>query len=213
MGYTLQDTMSGELLNRYCSNVIASIKAHRKRIFIPDEITQSWETKRGEIREFLQVGVQLDDQLTEARAELKVANAYWKAEIITCSSDAFHASGKKSDRDPYQSLFGTIKAKAARSLGYQQAYKVGSNLIARAQVLNHPDLKAPFEKFAISNELLQTAGQMRDKCKTATELHTLGTKSHIEDIQKLIHSTEVELLKLSPGNNALVRTILSPRET
>lgn len=212
MGYKIPDKMSADALKTFCTKTISALKAHGTKITIPQTILDPWIEFRTKVRAHLSEREQLEEQATETRAVLEVTDTYWDANLGKCSSESYHVSGKKADNEPYRSLFGTIKAVEAKVMGPTQATLFGEQLIARANVINHEELKAPFNQFALINGELKTAGLNRDAKTLALELHTLKVKPLLNEAQDLLNKTEAQLLSLYPGNDALIRSTLNPRE-
>ncbi|NUN12037.1 MAG: hypothetical protein HUU55_00220 [Myxococcales bacterium] len=210
MGYTLPANLGVDALDEYCGNVTANLIKASKRI--PDilPLIPPWEQMEIEFTTYLDERRQLRRTLNQERAGVKITDVYWDEDVGVVSSESYHVSGKKADQDPYRSLFGTTKAADARKLGPDEATKFGDSLIERAKVLNHPGLVVSIAAFEATNNELRDAGKARSAAASAVELHILKGRQMIPKVQELIDKTEAALLTIRPGDDKLIRAILSP---
>lgn len=212
MAFTLRDNTSPEKLVDFTHSVTAGLTANLPEYPGLGAELPAWNTLGGEAKALLS---ELDSLLQleiTARAVLRSWDRRWDKSVGRVSSESYHLANKKSDAEPYVSLFGAVKAKEARQMGYDRAVEFSTRLIDRAKILNHPGLALVLADFEKVTAELQTAGAARDAATRKVELQRLKIRQWIPTVQQQMHATEAVILSLAPGDDDLVRTILSADE-
>ena len=133
----------------------------------------------------------------------------WDGVILETSGASFLAAGKKADAEPYEPLFGTIKAVQARKLGAAKAVKFGSQIVSKLEVLDHPALNGLIPRLKAANEALKAAGERRDAAFEQVLLQNIVRVRRLTALQAAVADIEYEILKRFRGNHALVKVVLS----
>lgn len=142
----------------------------------------------------------------------KAADVKWDRAVIDLSGLAYFHAGKDAEKLPYSRLFGTIKANQMRMFGMAKALSTGKQLLTDLQQLADPALQPAQEKLQKANDALGTSETAKSDAKRAFRQHELVRQELVEDIEKQIILTEIELLKQGFDRIAL-RTLLSPHDT
>lgn len=212
MAYKIDDQLTLEGMEDYCVKVMSGLAACGEEY--PAMLGQipAWTGKYDEIQAEATARRLLQRNVIEKRTNLKVRDVFWDRDMGKVSSESYHAAGKDADKDPYKSLFGTVKAFSARNFGLEKALQFGNQILDRAVVLNHPALASVLSQFKKTNNRLREVGEEKTKADTALELHILKCRQMIPGIQTLVDNTEAAILAVVPGADELVRFILSPNQ-
>lgn len=149
------------------------------------------------------------DTWIEAVAEYRVARTDWNLTLLELSGLIFLAAGKRASQEPYLSTLGSVTAARARVLGAQKAIDFGSLLLGRLGVLARPDFAEKTAAFQAAQAALETTTAGRRRAYEALRLHNLHRVRLVEELQRAIDATEVEILKVFPGQKDRVRDALS----
>lgn len=208
MPFKLPKTASLAVCAEYVLRVEASLLAETET----QELATPWtvlQTRVKEARDKREAG---ERTLAIMAGKVRAADVKWDRVVLDLSSTAFFHAKKDAKALPYARLFGTIKATDMRKMGASKSVGYGKQLLTDLQQLDHEALAPHQEKLQKANDNLMAADTLRDDAKRAFRSHDLTRQALIEEIEKQIILTEIELLKQEYDRIA-VRAFLSPYES
>lgn len=144
-------------------------------------------------------------------AVFRARDLRWDGTIVGLSGEAYHASGKQADAEPYALLFGTVKANDARKLGAAKASAFGATLAKKLDTLNHPDLAGQADAVRAANDALIRAATAKVEAYDAVLMHSIKRVHLLNELHTLIATTEAAILTRYPGDSDRVRAALAPQ--
>jgi len=142
-------------------------------------------------------------------ARVRVFDARWDTAVKKVSAEAFHLAGKDAGKDPYNALFGTVKADDAVVLGPSKAEAFGNTLLARGAALGNAALTALLGAVRFAQEKLVAADTERDAATNEAATHELERRKLLREVERQADLAEVGILTAFPGERALVNAILT----
>ncbi|MBI5497038.1 MAG: hypothetical protein HY904_18635 [Deltaproteobacteria bacterium] len=204
MSHQVPEDASLELLIDYCSGARAAAMAAD----LP-EVAASLGTFRTELKASRDARDAAREYTLETSAVVRVRDTNWDAVVTGVSGAAFLAAGKKPDQDPYQLLFGTVKADEATGLGPEKAYAFGDTLLTRARAQNHAAVVPLLPGVVAANDALKAAGDARAAASLAELPHEVERRKRVAALERVIAVAEVAILTKHPGRADLVRAVLA----
>lgn len=204
MAQRVQSTSAYEVMIRYIVSVWATLLA------IPrlGHLAPAWEAR---IREFQGHRDARDAVIfawIQAIANYRVADLEWDTQVGDLSSEAHHAAGDDANAEPYEPLFGTVKATEAKSFGPAKAVKLGTRLVATLEALDHPKLRDLLPRLKAANEALKVAGEARDAAFEQVLLQNIVRVKRLRALEEERVNTELDILTLFKGRHDLVKVVL-----
>lgn len=141
-------------------------------------------------------------------ARVRVFDARWDRGVTATSSAAFVASNSDAKQDPYNALFGTVKAADVVQLGPAKAEAFGNTLLARGAALALPALEPHLAAVKTAQALLMKADVERDQAATDALTHEVERRKLLKELEREAALAEVAILTRFPGDRALVNAIL-----
>lgn len=141
-------------------------------------------------------------------ARVRVFDARWDTAVKATSAEAFHLAGKDASKDPYNALFGTVKADDAVDLGPAKAEAFGDKLLARGAALAVPALDAKLADVKTHQQKLVLADKERDQAADEQATHEIERRKLLKEVERQADLAEVGILTAFPGDRALVNAIL-----
>lgn len=206
MAQTLSPMTSHARLRAYCVQVESSLEA------VPELAARAadWKAMRHEVTAHRALAEDGNDGLAKARAVNRVRDAAWDASYREGSSLAYFEAGKRSDAEPYATLF-RVPARKAISLGHAKATEVGRRVLAEARrYVGSPALQDWAERFAAANAALVASGKAMDEAADALDDPRFGKRALVRKLNTLVATTEAFVLTTFPGRSALADAILVP---
>ncbi|MEK7705577.1 MAG: hypothetical protein AAB426_11510 [Myxococcota bacterium] len=205
MSYQIPDNASLERMMDYTTGVVASLSA------MPETaaLVKPWQPVAEKLRAERDARDTTRAAQLAAAAKVRVCDARWDAVVTELSGRAYLAGGKDAMKEPYVSLFGSVRAADATALGPYKATVFGRKLLARLGELGHTDLKDMTAALASINTELERAATGRTEMAEKAAAHEVRRHKLVEEIEALVAQTEVGVLTALPGKSTISRTMLS----
>lgn len=203
MGLALDRSSSLEKLLAYVPGVIAGLKALDLK-----SIAASWEEMKQELRTARDERDDDRDAETETSVVVQVKDAEFDHSVSDLSGDAFHASDRNANNDPYNHLFGRVKADDIKSMGPAKATMASDRIVIRADSLGVPALAASTRAVETAAAELTAAEEADSKAELQVLVHEGKRLKLLRRIEALIDQTEIEILIEKPGRHDLVNAVL-----
>jgi hypothetical protein len=205
MAYKLMRTTALEGLREYTVGVIAGLKAVKGL----ESLAAPWQTAKANIVKARDARDDARDAECETTAHVRVADAQWDRAVVELSGLTFLVSGKDAKAEPYAQLFGTLKAEKLKKLGPAKATAAGAELVEKLGAIRHPQLGASAKELDKLTKQLAAAEEADAAAELAALTHEIERVKLLRRLEVLIAETEARILAKFPGDEGLVRAILS----
>lgn len=228
MAYSIPKTWSLEKLRTYTVKVIAALVALKALGKIKVEgmealqgdwlqaLIEKWRAERATVIATRDARDEARDLVVEKNAVVNVFDMQWDATVGQLSSLSFMLAGSKANKDPYKTLFGTIKAKSLQALGPAKATVAADRLVEKINAMGDAKLLPLANVLDFQSRLLGAASEEDVAAETALLSHSIARMKLIRRLEMTVATTEVELLSRFPGRDDIVRAVLgtaAPKRT
>lgn len=200
----LDDSASHETMLDYCAQVTAGLGAL-------DELAPLAAPFEGLVTRIRAARDKRDNArwlVLKKSARVRVFDSRWDSWLKKISGEAFQLAGKDASKDPYDPLFGKVKAEDAIELGPSKAEAFGNTLLSRVAALGHASLSALAETFKAAQDKLVQADKERDAAMDAASTDEIDRRKLLKELEAQADLAEVGILTAFPGDRALVNAIL-----
>ena len=208
MAYKLRKTVGLEAMREYAVGVIAGLKAVKGL----EPLAAQWQTAKANIVKARDARDEARDAERETTACVRVADAQWDHSVGQLSGLAYLISGKSEKGEPYAQLFGTVKAAQLRNLGASKTTAAGTLLVEKLAAIGHAQLNAPAKELDKLTKALAAAEEADAAAEIAALTHEIERVKLVRKLETLIAETEAKILAKFPGQDDLVRAILTTVE-
>ncbi len=206
MSYAMPADASLDALIDHTTSVIAALQATDEFA----DLAPQWLDLRNVLLGHRLHRDELRWTLLGAQRKVDYRDALWDAAVVELSGRAFLAAGKSADARPYADLFGTLPARELKSLGPARAAAAAELILAKAAVLNSPELGASAAAVAKATEKLKAADVDRAAARKSVLVLDITRAEQVDALELAMAHTEVQILTKMPGRNDLVRALLAP---
>lgn len=223
MIYKIPQEWSLESLRAFVVQVVGGMVALKslEKLPIPgleglrgDWLPQLVEKGRGMLARIDEARVARDkarDLVHEQNAVVGIFDAQWDSTVSTMSSTAFFKAGSKAKGEPYNALFGTVKATALQKLGPAKAVVATERLVVKTVAVGDTELTALATGLQVEGKLLKEAHEADVTAEAALLAHRIARLGLIRAVDELCTEIELEILMNLTGRHDLVRALLNPR--
>lgn len=208
MAYVLPPTSSLDALILYVGTRVALFSAEEEHL----AIAQWWRDMLKRARTARDARDDARIATEAARSSVQLCDARWDKTVHDLAGVALTESDRNPKKRPYSQLFGTVNATRAKKLGIAKATSFGALLVSTLKALGNSKLLPFAGELERRNEALDGAAKVRLERTLEERTHAIHRLSLIDDIERLIAITQIELLKRYPGDDALVAAYLSPHK-
>lgn len=206
MAYTYPDTWSLEAIIDYLWAVQAGLEAESSLaaqvafwLAFEERVLAERVTRDGDRK-----------GLIKSAAVQRRCDLGWDRTLMQAGTKSFSDAGRSAKKPPYSTLFSTIRPSAATRLGAVKATELGTTIVLKLRELKKPAYDELADELEAASGALEAADKARKGMKGKTETHDLRRRALIDDLETLADKTHIAILTAFPGDDDLVRTILSP---
>lgn len=145
-----------------------------------------------------------------ASAVVRVLDASFDDTVGRLSTEALAEARADEKASPYAPLFGSVKASEARNFGAARAVAFGQDLLAKLKELAVARLNPIAAALSKLVGKLDSAQETRAKAEDAAALFDIRRARLVEEIEKQVALTAIDVFKAAPGDKGLVAAVLSP---
>lgn len=209
MAYSLSPTSSLDTLIIYIGARVALFSAEEENA----AMAQWWRDMLKRARAARDARDDARIETEAARSTVQVRDARWDKTVHDLAGVALSESDRNPKIRPYSQLFGTVNASRAKKLGIAKATAFGSLLVTILKTIANPKLLPFATELEDRNKALDESARVRLQRTLEERAHAVHRLTLIDDVERLIAVTQIELLKRHPGDDALVAAYLSPHKS